>query len=112
MCVWHTKGLANGEGCLGGTQAVVSPEHPSLNVSCLCVACVCVWTWFAVQFMLRDLKIASASTPSAPPLFVLYCMVYYKCVCVGGGGAFSITRANGGRDWYLSRAQSFSGPDR
>ena len=37
---------------------------------------------------LQDLKIALANTPSVHPLFVLYCIVYYKrerereCVCV------------------------------
>ena len=49
-----------------------------------------------LQFALQDLKIALANTPSVHPLFVLYCIVYYKSVCVcacvrvcvcGGGGA-------------------------
>ena len=53
-----------------------------LNVSCLCVACVRVWSWFVLQFALQDLKIALATTPSVHPLFVLYCMAYVKCVCV------------------------------
>ena len=39
-----------------------------------------------LQFALQDLKIALANTPSVHPLFVLYCIVYYKrervCVCV------------------------------
>ena len=52
----------------------------------LCVACVSVWSWSALQFVLQDLKIALANTPSVHPLFVLYCIVYYKrervCVCV------------------------------
>ena len=36
---------------------------------------------------LQDLKIALANTPSVHPLFVLYCTVYYKSVCGGGGEA-------------------------
>ena len=60
----------------------MSPEHQSLNVSCLCVACVSVWSWSARQFALQDLKIALANTPSVHPLFVLYCIVHYKRVCV------------------------------
>ena len=43
-----------------------------LSVCCcvlLCVECVSVWSWSALQ----DLKIA----PSVHPLFVLYCIVYY-----------------------------------
>ena len=72
----------------------MSPEHQSLNVSCLCVAvcwvCVSVWSWSALQFALQDLKIALANTPRVHPLFVLYCIVYYKrereCVCVTVGG--------------------------
>ena len=42
-----------------------------------------------LQFVLQDLKIALANTPSVHPLFVLYCIVYYESVCVfvcGGGG--------------------------
>ena len=35
-----------------------------------------------LQFALQDLKIALANTPSVHPLFVLYCIVYYKSVCV------------------------------
>ena len=45
---------------------------------CMCV-CVCVWFWVALQFALQDLKIALANTPSVHLLFVLYCIVYYKC---------------------------------
>ena len=56
----------------------MSPEHQSLNVSCLCVACVSVWSWAALQFALPDLKIA------VHLLFALYCMVYYKSVFVCG----------------------------
>ena len=47
----------------------------------------CAWSWSALQFALQDLKIALANTPSVHPLFVLYCIVYYKreresvCVC-------------------------------
>ena len=52
------------------------PEHQSLKVSCLCVACVSVWSRVALQFALQDLKIALANTPSVHPLFVLYCTVY------------------------------------
>ena len=48
----------------------------------LCVVCVSVWSWFALQFALQDLKITLANTPSVHPLFVLHCIVYYKCVCV------------------------------
>ena len=50
----------------------------------LCVACVSVWSWSALQFALQDLKIALANTPSVHPLFILYCIVYYKRerVCV------------------------------
>ena len=47
----------------------------------LCVACVSVWSWSVLQFALQDLKIALANTPSVHPLFVLYCIVYYKSVC-------------------------------
>ena len=50
----------------------------------LYVACVSVWSWSVLQFALQDLKIALAITPSVHPLFVLYCIVYYKCVCVSG----------------------------
>ena len=60
---------------------VVSPEHQSLNVSCLGMACVSVWSWSALQFALQDLKIALANTPSVHPLFALYCIVSYKSVC-------------------------------
>ena len=60
----------------------MSPKHQSLNVSCLCVACVSVWSWSALQFALQDLKIALTNTPSVQPLFVLYCIVYYKSMCV------------------------------
>ena len=63
-------------------QVVVSPEHQSLNSSCLFVAFVNVWSWVALQFAQQDLKIALANTPNEHPLFVFYCMVYYKCVCV------------------------------
>ena len=48
----------------------------------LCVGCVSVWSWSVLQFALQDLKIALANTPSVHPLFVLYCIVYYKRVCV------------------------------
>ena len=50
----------------------------------LCVVCVSVWSWCALQFALQDLKIALVNTPSVHPLFVLYCIVYYKsaCMCV------------------------------
>ena len=60
----------------------MSPEHQLLNVSCVCVACVSVWSWAALQFALLGLKIALANTPSVHPLFVLYCTVYYKNVYV------------------------------
>ena len=60
----------------------MSPKHRSLHVSRRCVACVSVWSWSALQFALQDLKIALANTPSVHPLFVLYCIVYYKSVCV------------------------------
>ena len=58
----------------------MSTERKSLNMSCvlLCVACVSVWLWFALQFALQDLKIALANTPSVHPLFVLCCIVFYK----------------------------------
>ena len=59
----------------------MSPEYQSLNVSCLCVAFVSVWSWFALQFMLQDLKIALAHAPSVHQQFVLYRMVNYKSVC-------------------------------
>ena len=48
----------------------------------LCVVGVSVWSWSALQFVLQDLKIALANTPSVHPLFVLYCVVYYKSACV------------------------------
>ena len=54
----------------------------------LCVVGVSVWSWSALQFVLQDLKIALANTPSVHPLFVLYCIVHYKrereyvCMCV------------------------------
>ena len=48
----------------------------------LCVACVSVWSWSALQSAWQDLKIALANTPSVHPLFGLYCIVYYKGVCV------------------------------
>ena len=58
-----------------------------LSVCC----CVSVWSWSALQFALQDLKIALATTPSVHPLFVLYCIVYYKSVCVcWGGGVYMI----------------------
>ena len=44
----------------------------------ICVACVSVWPWSALQFALQDVKIAVANTPSVHPLFV--CIVYYKRV--------------------------------
>ena len=59
----------------------MSPKHQSLNVSCLCVECVIVWSWVVLQFVLQDLKVALANTPSVHPLFVLYYTVYYKRVC-------------------------------
>ena len=44
-----------------------------------------------LQFALQDLKIALANTPRVHPLFVLYCIVYYKresvCVSVPCGPA-------------------------
>ena len=74
--------------CRGCVEVAVSPEHQSLNVSCvlLCVECVSVWSWSELQFALQDLKIAVANTPSVHPLFVLYCIVYCKSVngCVEG----------------------------
>ena len=59
------------------------PRAPvaALNVSCLCVACLSVWSWSALQFATQDLKMALANTPRVHPLFVLYCIVYYKNVC-------------------------------
>ena len=62
----------------------MSPVHQSLSVPCLCVACVSVWSWFALQFALH-------------PLFVLHCMVYYKRERGGGGGT-----THGRRQWYLA----------
>ena len=63
------------------------PEHQSLlHVPCLCVACVSVWSWIALQFALQDLK-----TALIPVLTVyshcLYGTVWYTtiarlCVCV------------------------------
>ena len=47
----------------------------------LCVACVSVWSWSVLQFALQDLKIAMANIPRVHPLFVLYCIVYYKSAC-------------------------------
>ena len=47
----------------------------------LCVARVSVWSWSALQFALQDLNTALANTPRVHPLFVLYCIVYYKSVC-------------------------------
>ena len=56
-----------------------------LQGGCVCArarVCVCVWSWSVLQFALQDLKIALANTPSVHPLFVLYCIVYYKSVFV------------------------------
>ena len=37
----------------------MSPEHQLLlHVSRLCVVCVIVWSWLALQFALQDLKTA------------------------------------------------------
>ena len=42
----------------------MSPEHQSLlHLSCLCVACVGVWSWPALQFALQDLKTALIAMP-------------------------------------------------
>jgi hypothetical protein len=38
------------------------------------------WSWSVLLFALQDLKIALANTPRVHPLFVLYCIVYYKSV--------------------------------
>ena len=70
----------------GDTGIFVQLEGCSWGVErrsgCWCVECVSVWSWSALQFALQDLKIALANTPSVHPLFVLYCIVYYKKVCV------------------------------
>ena len=50
----------------------------------LFAACVSVRFWSVLQFALQDLKIALANTLSVHPLFVLYCIVYYKSVCACG----------------------------
>ena len=54
----------------------VSPEHQSLNVSCLCVACISVWSWSALQFALQDLNIVTI-WPNATCTHFLYCTVLY-----------------------------------
>ena len=60
----------------------MSPEHQSLNVSCLCVACVSVWSSSALPLALQDLKIVTIwQILHVHPLFVLYCIVCYKSVC-------------------------------
>ena len=60
----------------------MSPEHQSLNVSRLCVACVSVWSWSALQFALQDLKIFTiCQILHVHPLFVLCCIVCYKRAC-------------------------------
>ena len=67
----------------------MSPEHYSLlHVSCLCVACISVWSWLALQFVLQDLKIALIAMLQVYThcLYRMYGMVCYKrmcmCVCV------------------------------
>ena len=63
----------------------MSPEHPSLlHVSCLCVACVSVWSWLALQFALQDLKTALIAMHQVYT-YRLYGAVWYTasvCVCV------------------------------
>ena len=63
----------------------MSPEHPSLlHVSCLCVACVSVWSWLALQFALQDLKTALIAMHQVYTCR-LYGAVWYTasvCVCV------------------------------
>ena len=61
------------------------PRAPVADGLWLCVACVSVWSWSALQFALQDLKIALANTPSVHPLFciVLYCILHeWVCVCL------------------------------
>ena len=48
-----------------------------------------------LQFALQDLKIALANTPSVHPLFVLYCIVYYKSECVRGRGSRRVALGEG-----------------
>ena len=54
----------------------MSPEHQLLNVPCLCVGCVSVWSWSALQFAPQDLKIVMIWQILRAPTFciVLYCM--------------------------------------
>ena len=50
-------------------------------MSCLCVVCVPVWSWSALQFALQDLKIVTIwQILHVHPLFVLYCIVWYNSV--------------------------------
>ena len=62
----------------------------------LCVGCVSVWSWSALQFALQDLKIALANTPSVHPPFVLYCIVYYKSVWDVTRGVWALVGGRGG----------------
>ena len=42
---------------------VVQCVRARLHVPCLCVACVGVWSWLALQFALQDLKTALIAMP-------------------------------------------------
>ena len=63
----------------------MSPEHRSLlHVSYLFVACVSVWSWLALQFMLQDLRTALIAMLQVYT-HCLYSAVWYTsnvCVCV------------------------------
>ena len=108
----HTKVLADGEGWLGRTQVAVGPEHQLLVVysvsfaSCevmhVCVSQSWVLPWFVcvlpavdcipllqsicsgVREILFCISVLVDRSVCVHPLFVLYCIVYYKreCVCV------------------------------
>ena len=53
-----------------------------LSVCCCVLGVLVSDPGLCCSLLLQDLKIALANTPSVHPLFVLYCIVYYKSVCV------------------------------
>ena len=61
-------------------------EPQALVAECflsVCCVCVSVWSWSALQIALQNLKIVMIwQILHVHPLFVLYCIVCDKTVCV------------------------------